>query len=332
MRWSQGAGAWAALLLGATLAAAQAKPPPAPAPKAGKNVFGKSYYLLNLPSAYAPQRKFGLIVMLHGSGGRPENYAGVFGAAPNKDYFVCLPASNNPIGYNTKEDGDQIVGMIEEVLKNFSIDRDRIFISGHSAGGFMTCALAGQHPELFTAAAPVSGCLLDGTEKKLLHIPFYVISGKQDFNHAQAAQSVEKMKQAGMDVKFDDPDGWGHNPGPEAFSRVFAWFDGLCPPDQLATLQGARAHLAAERFGKAAQAAKKLSAQKSGFAKKRAEAMLAEIEAAAQKAIEAANAAEDAKKGAALWAKAKTAFEGSEQAEKIKSAAEESRKKSEAPK
>jgi predicted esterase len=327
----RGAGFLFSLLLASSVAASQSKPAPAPLPKAGKNAFGKSYYLLNIPGAYGPSKKFGLIVMLHGSGGRPENYAGVFGAAPNKDYFTCLPASNNPAGYNPKEDGDQIVGMIEELLRNFSIDRDRILIAGHSAGGFMTCALTAQRPDLFTAAAPVSGCLLDGTDKRLLHIPFYVISGKQDFNHAQAAQSVEKMKQAGMDVKFDDPDGWGHNPGPEAFSRVFTWFDSLCPADQLAALQGARAHLSAERFGKAAQAAKKLAGQKNGssYAKKRVEAVLAEIEAAAQKEIDAANAADDPKKAATLWSKAKMSFEGSDQAEKIKVAYEEYRKKSE---
>lgn len=330
----RGAGLVLALLLAPSLAVGQAKPPPGPVPKAGRNAFGKSYYLLNLPSAYAPTKKYGLILMLHGSGGRPENYAGSFGAAPGKDYLVCLPASNNPAGWESKADGEQIVGMIEEILKAYSVDRERIFISGHSAGGFMTCVLTGERPDLFTAAAPVSGCILQGTEKKLLHVPFYVVSGKGDFNHAQSAQSVEKMKQAGMDVKFDDPDGWGHNPPPEAFARVFSWFDGLCPPDQLTALQGARAHLAAERFGKAAQAARKLTGQKtlSAFAKKRAEAMLAEIDAAAKREIDAANAADDPKKAATIWSKAKSNFEGCEQAEKIKAAYEEFRKKAEAPK
>src|SRR5207247_3838414 len=101
--------------------------------------------------------------------------------------------------------------------------------------------------------------------------------------------------------------------------------------------QGARAHIAGERFGKAAQAARKLTGLKTatGYAKKRADSVLAEIDAAAQKAIDAANAADqagDAKKAAALWTKAKAGFEGGEQAEKIKSAWEESRKKAEAPK
>jgi poly(3-hydroxybutyrate) depolymerase len=202
---------------------ANRRPPPA---KGGRQKieFGPSHYVLDVPGKYAPAQRYGIIFMFHGSDGRPENYA----AAKNKGYILCLPASRDPQGYDD-EDMKRIVEIAKEVLATYSIDRDRVYVSGHSAGGFVTCHLCTDHPEIFTAGAPVSGCLVtEDMARKMLRTPFRVVSGGKDFNHDQSQKSVEDMRKAGMEATFDELPDRAHNPPAEAWKDQFEWTGGWC--------------------------------------------------------------------------------------------------------
>lgn len=312
------------LCLPASAQGADRKPPPA---KGGRQKveIGPSYYILDVPGKYTPAQKYGVIFMFHGSGGRPENYESNYAAAKNKGYILCLPASKDPQGYDD-EDMKRIVEIAKEVLATYSIDRDRVYVSGHSAGGFVTCHLCIDHPEIFTAGAPVSGCLVSEDQaRKILKTPFRVVSGGKDFNHTQSKKSVEDMKKAGMDVTFDEPPDWAHNPPAEAWKQQFEWMETLVPSDCLGLLQGARALVEAKQFGKAGAALKKLAGAKSAYAKGRAELVAKAIDEAADKAISDAKAAGDAKKTVDLLTKAKSAFAGSEAEAKVAAALDEAK-------
>jgi hypothetical protein len=318
-----------ALALALTLPAAAQdsgrKPPPA---KGGRQKieFGPSYYVLDAPGKYTPAQKYGIIFMFHGSGGRPESYESNYAAAKSKGYILCLPASKDPQGYDD-EDMKRIVEIAKEVLATYSIDRDRVYVSGHSAGGFVTCHLCTDHPEMFTAGAPVSGCLVsEDMARKMLKTPFRVVSGGKDFNHDQSKKSVEDMKKAGMEVTFDEPPDWAHNPPGEAWKQQFEWMEALVPADCAGLLQGARALVDAKQYGKAGAALKKLAGSKSAYAKGRGEIIAKSIDAAADMAIADAKAAGEAKKTVDLLTKAKAQFAGSEAEAKIVAALEEAKK------
>ncbi|MCE9580973.1 MAG: prolyl oligopeptidase family serine peptidase [Planctomycetes bacterium] len=314
-----------ALLLFALPAAAQAPRTPTPAkPGRQKIEFGTSYYVLSVPGTWKPGVKLPMIVMFHGSGGRPESYENHYTMA-KKGYIVCLPAAKVPAGYD-EDDMKQVFEIVKEVIATYSVDRDRVFCSGHSAGGFVTCHLCTDHTDVFTAGAPVSGCLIDeATARKLLQTPFRVVSGGNDFNHDQSKKSVEDMKKAGMDVTFEEPADWAHTPPPEAWQHQFEWLDGLVPPDAVPLLQGARSFVEAKQYGKAGGMLKKLAATKSAYVKNRAALIAKEIDEAADKAIADAKAAGDAKKTLDLLTKAKSAFAGSEAEAKVGAALDEAK-------
>lgn len=300
------------------------KPPPARSGRQ-KIEYGPSYYVLDVPGKYTPAQKYGLIFMFHGSGGRPENYESNYAAAKNKGYILCLPASENPQGYS-EDDMKRIVEIAREVLATYSIDRDRVYVSGHSAGGFVTCHLCSDHPEIFTAGAPVSGCLVTpDMARKMPKTPFRVVSGGKDFNHDQSKKSVEDMKKEGMEVVFDEPPDWAHNPPAEAWKDQFEWMESLVPADALGILQGARALVEAKQYGKAAGALKKLAGAKSSYVKGRVGLVAKAIEEAAEKAIAEAKAAGEARKTIELLTKAKSQFAGSEAEARISAALEEAK-------
>lgn len=313
------------LLLALPALAEDRKSPPAK-PGRQKIDFGPSYYVLDVPGKYNAAQKYGIIFMFHGSGGRPENYEGNYAAAKNKGYILCLPASKDPQGYDD-EDMKRIVDIAKEVLATYSIDRDKVYVSGHSAGGFVTCHLCSDHPEIFTAGAPVSGCLVnESMAKPMLKTPFRVVSGGKDFNHDQSKKSVEDMKKAGMDVTFDEPPDWAHNPPAECWKQQFEWMEALLPPDCDALLQAARAQIDAKQYGKAGAALKKLATSKCSYARNRAELLAKPIDEAAEKAIADAKAAGDPKKTVDLLTKAKSTFAGSDAEAKIGAALDEAKK------
>jgi|GEM_PF-1091988 poly(hydroxyalkanoate) depolymerase family esterase len=54
-----------------------------------------------------------------------------------------------------------VAGMTRAVMKRFSIDPQRVYMAGASAGGFMTSAMSAAYPDLFAAVAVLAGGAYD---------------------------------------------------------------------------------------------------------------------------------------------------------------------------
>ena len=138
-------------------------------------------YRLLKPSAVEPGKKYPLVVFLHGAGERGDdnkaqlkNGVGAFARADSREKYPCYvfapqcpkdkkwadmewggatgtaPADPGPIE-------PLVFGAMDALAEEFAIDRDRIYVTGLSMGGFGTWDLITRHPEKF-AAANFSGC------------------------------------------------------------------------------------------------------------------------------------------------------------------------------
>lgn len=325
----------AALLLLAGLAAAQDAPSGKLEAKAGRQrrEFGPTFYIVQAPDSYTPKKRYGLFVQLHGSNGRAEATVGTFGMALQKDYLLMAPETVTPDrgAWNDAEDCKHIRGMVEELQTVFSIDPDRIFVSGVSAGGATTPHVVARSPDLFTAANPCAGATIPDGIEKAKHVPFYVFAGKKDFLYTNAKMTYEHLRDAGFDAIFDDPDNVGHAVPADARKRIWEWFDGLLPDADKQQMHAARDLVDARAWGRAAQVLKRLadSATATKYAKTRASLLLDRIETEAKKALDEARAlaeSGDRKKAIALLAKARTTFSGTSTADEIDRLLKELRK------
>ena len=114
-----------------------------------------------------------LVVVLHGCTQSAASYdlgAGWSTLAERHGFVLLLPeqtAANNPktcfnwfLPDDTARDRGEVLSirqMIEKTIGAHNVDRERVFITGLSAGGAMTAAMLATYPEVFAAGAIIAG-------------------------------------------------------------------------------------------------------------------------------------------------------------------------------
>ncbi len=116
----------------------------------------KLSFILDIPKD--SKSKLPLIVFLHGSGERGNNLEMVKAHSP----FTYKNLIKEPVAIlapqcpaDTWWDTDAIYFLVKEISEKYNIDKQRIYLTGLSMGGWGTLKLAGEHPEMFAAVAAV---------------------------------------------------------------------------------------------------------------------------------------------------------------------------------
>ncbi|HEX7401484.1 MAG TPA: alpha/beta fold hydrolase, partial [candidate division Zixibacteria bacterium] len=114
------------------------------------------YYAVLPPEDYDPQKKYRLILTLHGAGVEASGLVDCF--APKDWAFVVAPTNRHRYGFDWQDWGRlDALEVLDLVKEKYPIDADRVYLSGHSMGGHGTWHIALAHPDLFAAAAPEAG-------------------------------------------------------------------------------------------------------------------------------------------------------------------------------
>lgn len=116
-----------------------------------------------LPPNYDPAKRWPLIIQLHGFNPRNPEYINWWSAdqrhSPISDRHGAIllePHGRGNAQYAGIGEADVLRALVE-AKRRFSVDEDRVSLTGESMGGHGTWYLAARHPELFAAAAPVYG-------------------------------------------------------------------------------------------------------------------------------------------------------------------------------
>ena len=218
-----------------------------------KDASGKTVnYRLFIPKTYKPGEKYPLILFLHGSGERGsdnQKQVGYFGASVFADDFTqathpCfLVAPQCPEGDSwaairyTQQDGELApsqtepmrltLAALDALQKEFSIDSNRLYITGLSMGGYGTWDALARHPGLFAAAVPICGGGAPATAKKFANTPLWDFHGGADpvVPPARSHHMVIALREAGGQPIFTEYPGVGHNSWERAYreARLADW-------------------------------------------------------------------------------------------------------------
>jgi polyhydroxybutyrate depolymerase len=125
-----------------------------------------------------------LVLMLHGRGGNGKGAAGAYyGWKPLADkekFIVAFPSAlGSPTSWKgawmgkPTADSKFLAELIDKLIKELRVDSKRVFMTGHSSGGFMSYSFASTHSEKIAAIGPVAGQLINRKKPK---VPVSVIS------------------------------------------------------------------------------------------------------------------------------------------------------------
>ncbi len=114
----------------------------------------------------------------------------------------------------------RVFELLESTGKEYKIDRDRIYVLGHSMGGFGSWNAIWEKPDLFAAAIPSAGALDPRMEpERFKDVPIWAFHGIDDKTvpHGLTQLIFDSMKECGGNMKFTSMEGVGHGAGDYAF-------------------------------------------------------------------------------------------------------------------
>ncbi|HLF83025.1 MAG TPA: prolyl oligopeptidase family serine peptidase [Blastocatellia bacterium] len=192
-------------------------------------------YQVFVPAAYDKSKAFPLVIALHGMGGDENSYfqayaSGAFKLEADKHgYIVACPKGRKPASMYIGDAERDVMDVIAEMRRDYNIDPDRIYLTGHSMGGYGTWSVAMSHPDVFAALAPVSGGANNPAGmSKIAHIPQLVVHGDNDptVPVERSRVMVATGKKLGAEIKYIEVPGGDHGSVvAPTFKEVFGWFD-----------------------------------------------------------------------------------------------------------
>lgn len=206
-------------------------------------------YVVYIPRSYnATTQDFPCILFLHGSGesgsdGQKQAVQGIGSAilwnAAKWPFIVIMP--QKPDHQRQWEDYDsEVMACLNEVRRDYRIDRSRIYLTGLSQGGHGTWTIAASHPRTFAALAPICGYISTSHEgepdteeasrlaTRLRHLPIWAFHGLADdvVLPVQTTTMIDALKAAGADPKLTLYPEVNHNAWDKAYRQedLPTWF------------------------------------------------------------------------------------------------------------
>jgi predicted peptidase len=206
------------------------------AAKLDKQVPVKLDYLLYLPEDYDAQDAWPLVVFLHGAGERGSDLERVKVHGPpklienGKPFPAIVVSPQCAAGRWWHAQLLELTTLIDEIEAKYKVDKDRIYLTGLSMGGFGTWALAAYTPDRFAALVPICGGGEALAARALTKVPIWVFHGAKDpvVPLARSEAMVEGLKRAKAEPKFTVYPDAGHDSwtatydNPEVWEWIFA--------------------------------------------------------------------------------------------------------------
>jgi pimeloyl-ACP methyl ester carboxylesterase len=199
------------------------------------------HYLVQLPPEYDPHRRYPAIVTLHGAGTTAENQIDWWAGAPEKagaragqasrhGYIVIAPDwtldHQRDYRYSGREHA-AVLDSLRDACRRFSIDGDRVFLSGHSIGGDAAWDIALAHPDFWAGAIPIVA-----TADRYIRLywenakplPCYFVCGELDGNKMTLnAPDLDRYLKRGYNCTVTEFLGRGHEDFSDEIQRLFDW-------------------------------------------------------------------------------------------------------------
>ena len=216
------------------------------------SVGGESYrYQVYVPQDFDPKKKWPVILFLHGVGERGDDGlqptdVGIGHAiranASRFPFIVVMPQCRKDKRWIHAEMQAQAMAALEQSIREFHGDRDRLYLTGLSMGGYGTWDMTAKFPGKFAAYVPICGGIygpakvpdahvgLAGdpnvadpyaeTARRIGSTPIWIFHGGADDTVPveESRKMAQALQAAKANVRYTEYPGVGHN----AWDRAYA--------------------------------------------------------------------------------------------------------------
>jgi predicted peptidase len=256
MRWRPGFLLSGVMMLSTAADAASAADPVLPGALNARSVTvdGVDYPVqIFVPRQYQRAQSYPLVLFLHGSGERGSDGARqaqvglgpyVLSHADDFPAFVVMPQSPEGSGWSSAV-AKAALASVDLAQAEFSIDADRIYLTGMSRGGYGVWELAAMAPGRFAALVPVCGGVepIAGKEhiaveavagawdpyrtlaQKIGAAPVWIFHGALDdaVPVSGSRQMFATLHSLGADVRYSELEHANHNAWDPAYQSADLW-------------------------------------------------------------------------------------------------------------
>ena len=211
----------------------------------------KMPWRLFVPPAASKQNPLPLIVFLHGAGRRGTDNVGPMSLAwsfitpeaqAKNPCFVFAPQVREGHPWVTQifnkgsYDSDKIkptdemteaLAMVDKLIGDRPIDRQRIYVVGQSMGGYGTWDAMIRRPDLWAAGVPICGAGDPAKASSIKSIPIWAWHGEKDtmVPVSGSREMIDALKKAGGNPKYTEVPHGGHGVWNQAFDdpKLHEW-------------------------------------------------------------------------------------------------------------
>ncbi len=228
--------------------------------KAGPHAGETFPYVLISPAALEPNRRYPLVMFLHGAGERGSDpdlalthiKGPLLSEKARRDWPCFVLAPQCPLGrqwvdvpwdakVSTPAPSEPSFPMqlalecLSRTIAENPVDLDRVYLTGLSMGGFGSWDLAVRHPEWFAAVAPICGGGDERLAHRLVGVPLWTFHGSDDKTvwPVRSRQMVDAIHAAGGDARLTELPSVGHDSWRQAYGEggVIPWMFGQRRPE-----------------------------------------------------------------------------------------------------
>ena len=169
-------------------------------------------YHLFLPDDYGsdPDRLWPLLLFLHGSGERGADlervkihgYNKISAPRPGFPFIMVSPLCPGETRWTNHLEA--LDTLLSQVMANYAVDADRLYLTGLSMGGAGAWQLAIEYPRRFAALAPICGWGESLLASRLKELPVWVFHGALDtvVPVAESERMVTAINNAGGQARL----------------------------------------------------------------------------------------------------------------------------------
>jgi predicted peptidase len=191
-------------------------------------------YLAHLPEGYKETKKtWPLILFLHGAGSVGEDINRIKrNGLPKllesqadtlaRQFIVISPQTSE-----RRWSASSLEALLIHIMDKYKVDKQRVYLTGVSLGGYGTWSMARRFPDYFAAIVPICGGGSRSGMEQLKNTPTWVFHGAKDETVSidQSERLVEALKGVGGNVKFTIYPEAGHDAWTETYNnpKLYEW-------------------------------------------------------------------------------------------------------------